>query len=655
MSPNDPLAAQARERLMALRERSAQPSAALEMQLADIEQALGDREAAIAALEAALAIDPGLPAAWKNLAALHAQAGRNERALEALDRAVGALPANAGLWTRRARLQAVLGQSAAALASAERAESLAPPDAQTWHEIGRLRAEYWRWEEASRALDEAARREPGAVATETLRALVKQEVGDIPSAAQALAAAAARHPDDLHVAVADRLLLPQVYADEAELMRWRDRYRTGLERLLEEMPRWMPRAQEVFRLDHHNFLLAYQGEDDRELQRGYSRLLATLAGRAHPEWREPKRSTYDGFRRLRVGFVGNIFRDCTAGRYFERWVTGLDGARFERFVYHTAAVDDDFTRRIAASAEHFATLRAPSDEIAARLAADALDVIVYPEVGMTALSYLLAALRLAPVQCAGWGHPVTTGSDAIDFYFTCGAMEPSDAQSHYVERLAALPGLGVDYSMPAAPLAATRADLGLPQAGRIYICPQSLFKIHPAMDALFTAILEADPEAVLAFFQAPVRAVTMQFVARLQRALQSRGIPARGQLKFLPRMSGAGFRRALALSDVVLDTVRWSGGNTSLDALAAGTPVVTLPGRFMRARQTAAMLRLIGVDSLVASTADEYVRLALETARDRDRNAALRETIARERAALFDRPEPVARFADTLLAIAAKS
>jgi CRISPR-associated protein Csy1 len=644
---------EAHARLLRLRE--ARRSVALELGLAEIEQALGDPQAAIAALEAALAIDPSVSAAWKNLSALHAQAGRNDAAREVLERAVRALPANASLRMRLARMHALLGDSAAAIAGAAEAEALAPPDAATWRDIGRLRAEYFRWEDANRALDEAARRDPGAPATETLRALVKQEVGDMAGADQALRAAAARHPGRLDVAIAERLLLPQVYADEEDLARWRARYRSGLHEIVERAPGWMASARDVFFLDHHNFLLAYQGEDDLELQRAYSGLLATLAGAAHPEWRAPRRPTFDGSRRLRVGFVGNIFRDCTAGRYFERWVTGLDGARFERFVYHTAAIDDDFTRRIASGAEHFTALRTSSEQAAARLAHDALDVIVYPEVGMTPLSYLLAALRLAPVQCAGWGHPVTTGSDAIDFYFTCGAMEPGDGPSHYVERLVALPGLGVEYSMPEPPGAAARRDLGLPEAARIHICPQSLFKIHPAMDALFVAVLEADPEAVLAFFQAPARAVTMQFAARLQRAMQARGIPARGQLKFLPRMSGAGFRRALALADVVLDTVRWSGGNTSLDAIAAGTPVVTLPGRFMRARQTAAMLRIVGLDGLVAGTPEEYVRLAVETARDRDRNAALRETIARNRAALFDRPEPLARFAEALLEIAAES
>jgi predicted O-linked N-acetylglucosamine transferase (SPINDLY family) len=36
--------------------------------------------------------------------------------------------------------------------------------------------------------------------------------------------------------------------------------------------------------------------------------------------------------------------------------------------------------------------------------------------------------------------------------------------------------------------------------------------------------------------------------------------------------------------DVILDSIGWSGGNTSLQAIELGKPVVTLPGAFMRAR-----------------------------------------------------------------------
>jgi protein O-GlcNAc transferase len=118
-------------------------------------------------------------------------------------------------------------------------------------------------------------------------------------------------------------------------------------------------------------------------------------------------------------------------------------------------------------------------------------------------------------------------------------------------------------------------------------------------------------------------------------------------------MESGQFRRVLATADVVVDTVRWSGGNTSIDAFAAGVPVVTLPGRFMRARQTAGMLEMMDLRELIASDPADYVRIAVDVARNRDRNAALRKAIAERREVLFDRPEPVAALSEALLKLGA--
>src|SRR5206468_11240812 len=107
---------------------------------------------------------------------------------------------------------------------------------------------------------------------------------------------------------------------------------------------------------------------------------------------------------------------------------------------------------------------------------DALDLLVYPELGMDATAFSLASLRLAPVQCAAWGHPVTTGLPTIDAFFSCAAMEPPDGDAHYSEKLIRLPGIGTRYPMPLAPDDAERTRFDLPHTAPLLFCPQSLFK-----------------------------------------------------------------------------------------------------------------------------------------------------------------------------------
>ena len=103
---------------------------------------------------------------------------------------------------------------------------------------------------------------------------------------------------------------------------------------------------------------------------------------------------------------------------------------------------------------------------------------------------------------------------------------------------------------------------------------------------------------------------------RLETALAERGV-ALDRLRMLPHLPRASYLEANRLCDVMLDTTRWSGGNTTLDALAAGLPVVTRRGRFMRGRQSAGMLEIIGLPELIAENDDDYAAIALRLGRDK--------------------------------------
>ncbi len=533
-----------------------------------------------------------------------------------------------------------------------------PGDIAAWRNFVRWLTESWQFTRADAALGQALAVFGDDAVLLTLQIFVKQELGQSDLARTVAANAALLYPDRLSFQFDSRLLLPMVYADKADLNARREQYTTGLDELETMLPVMHQDPARIYTLERSNFLLAYQGEDDLPLQRRYANIVGSMIAAADPTLRAcPRRSrpflsgrAADGGK-LRIGVVGKWFFSCTAGNYFERWITRLDAARFERFVYYTGHISDDVTARIGAAAEHFTLLQSGTRSNAQRIRADELDILIYPEVGMSTGSYLLASCRLAPLQCAAWGHPVTTGNCAIDVYFSCAEMEPADHPSHYTERVLLLDGIGVDFAMPTAPAIGERTDFGLPASGRLYFCPQSIFKIHPDMDTALAQILEGDSNAVLVFFQADSRAVTMAFADRLTRTLAVRAINAKGQIKFLPRLSASAFRSVLRLADVVLDPFHWSGGGTSLDAFAGDVPVVTLPGRFMRGRQTAAMLRMMAADVLIASDVEGYVRTAIEVASNKTLNKDLRALINANKRALFDRDDLNAQFADVLCAL----
>jgi CRISPR-associated protein Csy1 len=228
-------------------------------------------------------------------------------------------------------------------------------------------------------------------------------------------------------------------------------------------------------------------------------------------------------------------------------------------------------------------------------------------------------------------------------------MEPSEAASHYTERLVLLPGIGTRYAKPPVPPDAARARFGLPETAILFLCPQSHYKIHPENDALFARVLAAVPASRLVLFEGRHPRLTETYLTRLSAALASAGV-ARDRLIVLRTCPHDDYMRINAVCDAMLDTLRWSGGNTSLDALAAGLPIVTLPGRFMRGRQSAGMLRLIGCDELVAPDWDDYLRIAARLADDRGWRDALSARIVAHADRLFDDPAPISALADFLAA-----
>ena len=537
-----------------------------------------------------------------------------------------------------------------AVARLEQVCAARPEHADAWLALGMALAGRRRLPEARVALERALALQPDWNECATYLSSIQNELGDIRAAMQTLQPPGSGMPLSFGRRVRLALFLPRVYESGEFMLRWRQRYRAGLADLCQHADDYCPDADEIFTLHQTNLLLAYQGEDDLDLQRDYAGLLAGLIGRARPDLQAPVAGA--GGSRIRVAFVSGCLRQHTVGHYFRSWVEDLDPACFEVAVVQIGEQRDAVTAALAARADTYVNVNHNALAIAERVRALQPDILIHPEIGMDAVGYLLANMRLAPVQCAAWGHPVTSGSTCIDYFFTSADMEPEDGDRHYSESLLRLPGLGTRYGRPdeAAP-GMERSAFGLAADQRVYLCAQSLFKVHPDNDDVFLDIMAADPEGVVLFFQDSTVELTNAFAARLARRMAARGMPPRRQMRFLPRVTPAQFRAIVGLADVVLDTLHWSGGNSSLDTFSVGTPVVALPGRFMRGRQTQAMLRALGVPELIAADRQAYVATAVGLARDRATAADLHRRILAGQGDLYDRPEPTAALAGHLIAI----
>ena len=660
---------------------------------AELEERAGDRDAAIANLARAIALQPRFVAAHERLGVLHGERGDAEQAAASFRRVAELDPTNARAFNNLGNALRSLGRADEALAAFERAVALRPDYelaianvAVMWRDAGEIeRAEALLRQELARprrkpplrsivVMLAGLLRERGAL--DEAEPLYRQAISMAPSSCAGewfnlgrvyaerddveLARDAYRHafdldPRDLRGALAQDLSLPMVYESGDHLATARAAFATALRELderVEALVSGLNAEQVLDGLRWTNFFLAYQGGNDRDLQASYGALAARMIQQRAREWHAPVAARNEG-RRLRVGFASAFFHVGTAGRYFRSWLTDLDRERFDVRVYHLYPGQDEIAAEIKGRADRFVEFggsRARPSVVAPVIRGDALDVLVYPELGMDHTSFALAALRLAPRQLAAWGHPVTSGHQTIDGFITCGDMEPADAAAHYVEPLLRLPGIGTCYRLPIVPKRVGRARIGLPEDRVLLLCPQSLFKVHPDNDELFARILADNPAATLVMFDGRHASVTGRFMRRIAGAFERHGVPLAGRMAVLPAVPHDDYLRVNLACDAMLDTLHWSGGNTTLDALACGLPVVTLPGAFMRGRQSAAMLRAVGADDLIARDVDDYRTIASRVVGDHAFRSRMTETIRGGLGRLFDRAEPVQAFAELLLA-----
>jgi predicted O-linked N-acetylglucosamine transferase (SPINDLY family) len=473
---------------------------------------------------------------------------------------------------------------------------------------------------------------------------------------------ARQRPDWLKVLFTCDLSLPLIYLHDQHIADSNAGFAAGIAnietRLLGDQ-NWSTSEGVAAISGYAPFYLHYQGLDNTQLQRRFGRIVETIAARAWPQFAEPvgwRPMNHGG--RLRIGFVSAYLRRHSVGHFFGAWLRQLDPQKFESFVWYTGEATDDVTESIHRRAAHFSHSTFDIAALAAAIRASRLDILIYLDVGMHPQSQVLAALRLAPIQCATFGHPVTTGIGSIGYYLSAAAAEPDNAEEHYHEQLIRLPRFAVSFARPdvafGRPGSARVSDSSVQRRLRV-LCPQPLFKILPHFDRLATRIVRELPGCKLLFFQSLWPKVNDAFVVRISAALRAAGIDPGETLEFLPILPHGAYLDTLASADVILDTPGFSGGNSSFDAIAVNAPIVTQRGAMLRGRQTAAMLDIVGLPEYSCVADDDYVQQAISVASSKARQMVLRDRMKSGGDALFSDAGAVPALENALIELAAHS
>jgi predicted O-linked N-acetylglucosamine transferase (SPINDLY family) len=632
--------------------------------------ALGDRgelEASLQAYRQAVRHDPRFAAGFTNLAHLLARMGREGEALETFRQAVAVAPHDPETHGNLAAALMKAGHFAEAEKHYHCAVSQAP-DTAKWHlGLGDALRDERAWKPAEAAYREALKREPEMVAALHGLGVLALEQGRYAEAAEQFQRTLALEPTDESSQRNAALALETCGQTEAALTLYRqlskadsgdellrlhtetlcplfprdnaeiDAYRVRVLEAIEQYPPGrlqLPLRDVTITRCHAPFPWPYQGRDDRELKARWAGMFAHCFPDGSPNRNAGK---------PRVGFVvtaghESIFIRSMRG-ILERWpkhkwrltivCSGPSGQRELRAGLSQAEVD-------------YLPLPPHFDRAIEVLRDARFDLLYYWEVATDAINYFLPFCRLAPVQCTSWGWQVTTGIPRLDYYISARPVEPADAQAQYTERLHLLDSLPTCYARPQVPAKPPARETWCLRADQhVYFCAQNLLKVHPDFDALVATILRRDPAGIAVFVAGRHRDRAEVLRQRWQQTIPD----VNDRLLILADLAQHDYLGLMRAADVSIDTLHYGGVNTTYDAMAAGTPVVTLPGSWQRARYTQAVYRHLGVLDCIAESVDHYVDLALRLTAEPDFRHDVSRRITAASPTLFDQQSPVTELA----------
>jgi protein O-GlcNAc transferase len=509
------------------------------------------------------------------------------------------------------------GRNDEAVPRYERALALAPNDAETHHNLGVALAALDRKDEALGHYREAIALKPGVGLFHANLAVALKTFARHDEAVAAYGQALAIAPD------LDFLLGAWIHT-KMMVCDW-----DGIDPAFTRLAQGIERGEKVSS-PFGVVATPLSGTLQRRCAEIYTRALYPAAA-APP----PARKSADG--RIRLGYFSGDLHDHPVGYLIAEMIELHDRARFEVFAFSFGPERKGPIRdRLRAGFDRFIDIRDMSDLDAVAFArAEGIDIAV-DLMGYTgACRTDLFALRVAPLQVNYLGYPGTLGASYLDYLIADPTLIPEDQRSFYAEKIAYLPHSYQpnDSQRPVSDKRFKRADFGLPDEGFVFCCFNKNYKITPDVYDVWMRLLQRVDGSVLWIFED-----TPAVARNLRRETAARGVNP-DRLVFAHKMHALADYLARAKSaDLFLDTLHYNAHTTASDALWAGLPVLTCPGRSFGSRVAAGLLTAVGMPMLIAQGLEDYERRAFELATNPQRLAEIKRTLRKntETYPLFD-------------------
>jgi len=341
----------------------------------------------------------------------------------------------------------------------------------------------------------------------------------------------------------------------------------------------------------------------------------------HPAPRAP-----DG--KIRLGFLSSDLRQHPVGYFAQPLFDHLD-PRFEIYCYSffQGEEPDPIQNYFASKSTAYRWKPEISTRAAAQMITDdQLDMLIELG-GTTHMNRLdLMAYRAAPKQASWLGYPHSAGLSTIDYLITDPFNTPP-RRDLLMEAPLMMPHSWIALGRMVFSDAQTITP-GLPEDRNGVITfgtANNPHKYNREMFEVWSRVLRETPGSRFIFVRPEGSSASFR---RHLLAEFARGGIAEERITFNTiRGAHMPFYNEM---DISLDTFPLTGGTTTTESLWMGVPVVSLIGEAFFERLSYSILANSGLKDLAAEDKDEFVRLAVGLANDRERRLALRQNLRQQ-------------------------
>ena len=406
-----------------------------------------------------------------------------------------------------------------------------------------------------------------------------------------------------------KLLYPEFFSNDDEIIHARKNLEKNINELNQSKDLNLKLDGEM--LEPPIFNLSYDQYENLEINTKIVQILRKIYPEVNQNYKSKNTDKLN--EKIKIGFISEFFSNHTIAKLFKGIIFNLDKNKFEPFIFHSyktekSPIFQEFINHEINSDLKNIVLSKNFQKNIEEIQRTNLDIIFFPDIGMSSEFYYLSLIRFAKTQITSWGHPITTGNDSIDYFLSSKLLETENSQKKFSEKLILSDYLPMYFYKPKIQKKLLDDQM---IKKNVYFCSQNLMKFHPHFDEIIAKILSKDKKAKILFIKDKSEILSKKIIDRFKK----NSLIDFDRINFLGKMSVEEYINLCGSSSVLLDTLYFGAGNSFHESMFYGTPTVSMPTENLKSRIVLGAYKQMQIENPpIVNSIDDYVETSVDIA-----------------------------------------